>query len=56
VDLSYQHSKELSLQLMGRVEWVANRDFVANDDDVNVVGLLSATYSFGESFGAGRRE
>jgi hypothetical protein len=55
VDLSYQHSKELSLQLMGRVEWVANRDFVANDDDVNVVGLLTATYSFGESFGVGSR-
>jgi hypothetical protein len=56
MDLSYQHSNELSLQLMGRVEWVANRNFIAGDDDVNVLGLLTATYRFGQSYGLGPHE
>ncbi len=54
LDLSYQHSAALSLQVEGRVEWVRNRDFVANDDDVNLVGLVTGTYAFGRSYGAGR--
>jgi hypothetical protein len=55
VDLSYQHSKNLSLQLGARLEWVRNRDFVAGDNDFNQVYTFELTYAFDVAFGAGGR-
>ena len=55
VDLSYQHSKNLTLQLGARLEWVRNRDFVAGDNDINQVFTFALTYAFDAAFGAGGR-
>ncbi|MFB3818508.1 MAG: capsule assembly Wzi family protein [Candidatus Methylomirabilales bacterium] len=55
VDVSYRHSPQLSLGLLGRVEWVRNRDFVASDTEVNFVSMLEATYAFDRGPGAGAR-
>ncbi len=55
VDLSYRHSKHLSLQLAARLEWARNRDFVYGDDDINQVYTFELTYSFDAAFGAGER-
>jgi len=55
VDLSYQHSKNLSLQLGARLEWVRNRDFVSGDNDFNQVYTFALTYAFDVAFGAGGR-
>ena len=55
VDLSYRHSKDLSLQLAARLEWVRNRDFVAGNNDLNQVYTLELTYAFDAAFGAGER-
>ena len=55
VDVSYKHSPMLSLNFLGRVEWVDNRDFVAGKNDVNQIYTASATYAFEPSVGAGKR-
>jgi hypothetical protein len=56
LDISYQYSADFSFQLAGRVEWVKNRDFLAGEGDVNLIGLLTATYNFGQSYGVGPRK
>lgn len=55
VDVSYRHSKNLSLNFATRFEWVRNRDFVAGNNDVNQVYTMEATYAFDTTYGAGRR-
>ncbi len=55
VDLTYRHSKNLSLQMGARLEWVKNRDFVAGNNDINQVYTFELTYAFDAAFGAGER-
>jgi hypothetical protein len=56
VDVSYRHSKNLTLNAAFRLEWVDNRDFVPGNDDVNQVYTVSITYAFEQAYGAGKRE
>ncbi len=55
VDLTYQHSKNLTLQMGAALEWVENRDFVSGNNDINQVYTFALTYSFDGAFGAGAR-
>lgn len=55
VDLTYRHSKSLSLQAGARLEWVDNRDFVAGNNDINQVYTIELTYALDAAFGAGER-
>jgi hypothetical protein len=48
VDLSYRHSKNLTLNLGTRFEWVRNRNFVAGNNDINQVYTIGVTYAFGD--------
>jgi hypothetical protein len=56
VDVSYRHSRNLTLNAAFRLEWVSNRGFVAGDDDINQMYTLSVTYALDAAYGAGRRE
>ncbi len=56
VEVSYQHSKNLTLNAGFRLEWVNNRDFIPGNDDFNQVYTVSVTYAFEKSYGAGKRE
>lgn len=55
VDVSYTHTKNLSLNLAARFEWVKNRDFAAGNNDINQVYTVQATYAFDPTLGAGGR-
>jgi hypothetical protein len=56
VDVSYRHSKNLTLQAGFRLEWVKNRGFIPDNDEFNQVYTVSLTYEFAKSYGAGKRE
>ncbi len=56
VDVSYRHSKNLTLQAGFRLEWVRNRGFIEGNDDFNQVYTVSLTYEFEKTYGAGKRE
>jgi len=53
VDVSYRHTKNLTLQAGFRLEWVDNREFVAGNDDINQVYLVGITYAFDATYGIG---
>lgn len=56
VDVSYRHSKNFTLNLGTRLEWVRNRDFVAGDSDVNLVHMFEATYAFDSAYGVDKKK
>ncbi len=55
VDVTYQHSPTLSVNLAGRLEWVKNLDFVEGREEVNQIYAATVTYAFEPTVGMGRR-
>jgi membrane-associated phospholipid phosphatase len=55
VDVTYQYSPGLSLNLAARLEWVKNRDHVQGESDINQVYTAAVTYAFAPDLGWGRR-
>jgi Capsule assembly protein Wzi/PAP2 superfamily len=55
VDVSYQHSPQLSLNFAGRLEWTNNLDFVPGRQEVNQIYTAAVTYAFEPTIGTGKR-
>jgi membrane-associated phospholipid phosphatase len=55
VDVTYQHSPALALNLGARLEWFKNRDHVIGQNGINQVYTAAVTYGFGPQLGAGKR-
>jgi hypothetical protein len=56
MDISYRHSKNLTLTLATRLERVRNRDFIAGNNDFNQLYTFEVTYAFDSPYGIDKKK